>query len=154
VGLNLFGKPRRRSRSTGSKGLDTVITIAAVGALGVGAYVVLSSGKGFGEAQNTVGRAAKNIVDAIDSTFDFIGGGSYKLQHAFDNDDVDVANREPDDIVGKLADAVGSKGKGYLDWYSKGVEREIQKNEDRSLINRKGIADAILGLGCGVIRKC
>jgi len=157
--MSLFGPKRRRSRSRSSglgKGVETVATIAAVGALGVGAYFVLKSGKGVEEALDTLGQALKSTVDAGNSTGDWIADGSYWLQKQLgigsgagkNNDDVASANREPEDIIGKLGDAVGKSG------YYKGIEREIQKNEDRSWIKRKDIIDGILGLGCGVIRKC
>ncbi|HKG88913.1 MAG TPA: hypothetical protein VKA95_11345 [Nitrososphaeraceae archaeon] len=152
--MSLFGPKRRRSRSSGSKGVDTVLTIAAIGALGVGAYFVLKSGKGFEEALGTAGGFLKNATDAINSTGEAIGSGSYNLQKALgigsgagsgskggiDNVDAD----ESKDIIGKLGDAVGKSG------YYKGIEREIEKNEDRSWIKRKDI----LGFGCGWLRQC
>jgi hypothetical protein len=149
MAFNLFGAPKRRSRSRGGgggKALNTIILIGGLGAIGIVGYWALKSGKGFGEASDTLGRGLKNLVDAGDSTFDAIAKaipGIEKGLHvgAQRRDAVGKAVEEFD-IVKSIQDAVGG--------YSKGVADEIKKNEDRSWINR----ESILGLGCGVWRKC
>lgn len=59
--------------------MDIVLPVLAVGVLGIGGYYLLFS-KGGKEAAGTVGGFLKNVTDAINSTGEFIGSGSYKLQ--------------------------------------------------------------------------
>lgn len=143
MAFNLFGAPKRRSRSSGGgggKALDTVILVGGLGILGVGAYFVLKSGKGFEEALDTGGDFLKGFVDAANSTGDWIGDGSYWLQKQLGIGSGGGSKKsEEKGITDKLAGAVGG--------YSKGIEKEIQKNEDRSIISREDIGNAIGGAG-------
>jgi hypothetical protein len=124
VALNIFGAPKRRSRSTGSKGVDTVLTIAAVGALGVGAYVVLTSGTGFNEARDTLGRGAKNFVDAADSTFDAVAKGYEGLLKGLD-------------VGAKRRDAVG---------------RAFDEGQKRAAARRDAVGEGIGNAACHLQR--
>ena len=150
MAFNLFGKTRRRSRSSGfgGKGLDTVITIAAVGALGVGAYFVLRSGKGVNEALDSFGDAVKSTIDAGNSTGDWIGDGSYWLQRqlgigspAARGEESDIVRTIKKDVAGTRKDQSTLKKK-YADTWG-------------PLADAVGSTGHFLGgLGCGVIRQC
>lgn len=166
--MSLFG-PKRRSRSRNSglgKGVETVMTIAAIGVLGVGAYFVLKSGKGAEEFLQTGGDFLKDVVDAGNSTGEAIGNASCHVQKLFKpglncgagygggSKNRGIDNVDADDEEKGITSGLKKLGGDYFDRYSKGIKREIDENEDRSLIKRKDIIDGILGLGCGVIRKC
>ena len=140
---NLFGTTRRRSRSSGFKGLDTVITIAAVGALGFGAYFVLRSGKGVEEGLDSFGDALKSFTDAGNSTGDWIGDRSYDIQRALG---IGSGGSEETSIIGGL---------------KRSVKGDVEAKKKRYASTWGPFADAVDstghflgGLGCGVIRKC
>lgn len=86
-----FGAPKRRRRKRASvffneakfSGVDAALTIGALGAVGFGLYFLFKSGRGVDEGLKTAGDWAKNFVDAVNSTGEWIGSGSKGMQDWF-----------------------------------------------------------------------
>ena len=160
MAFNLFGAPKRRSRSSsdggGGKALDTIILIGGVGILAFGGYFLLRSGKGVDEALGTGGDFLKDLVDAGNSSGEAIGNASCHIQKLFkpslncgagyrvgssSGGGSNNKRSEEKDIVGKLKEHFSP------------IEREIEKNEERSIISREDIGKFFNDLGCGTILR-
>jgi hypothetical protein len=149
MAFNLFGAPKRRSRSSGGgggKALDTVLAIGVLGALGVGGYFLLKNSK-------SVEDALKSFVDAGNSTGDWIADGSYWLQKQLGIGNTPGGRGEEKNIIEKLSDPVTKDVAA--------TKRDIESKQKKYIDTWKPWADAvdssvdaIRGLGCGVIRKC
>ena len=148
-----LGATRKRSRSSGfggggGKALDTIILIGGLGALGVAGYFVLKSGKGAEEILDSGGDALKSLVDAGNSTGDWIADGSYWLQKQL-GIGAPAGRGEESDIVRSIKREVGD------------TKRDQDVTKKKYIDTWKPWADAVdstfdafKGIGCGVIRKC
>lgn len=159
----------RRGKSWG--GVDTVMTIAALGVVGYIGYFMLKSKVGVDEALKSTGDALKSFVDAGNSTGDWIGDGSYWLQKQFGQ-----KGKEAQDIVGGIADAVGDisydaqKALGLVkrpsgrkpnstlidtdETLDAMIENARRGNLKSSSKKSYGPWDFLAELGCGVWRPC
>ena len=145
--MSLFG-PKRRSKSRGHGGgktLDTVLAIGALGAIGVAGYFVLKSGKGFEESLQTGGDFLKDLVDAANSTGDYIADGSYWLQKQLgigsgSGGGGSKPKGEEKGILEKLQDAAGA--------HFKPLEEHLGKEEKRAAEGRNAVGEFFGNKAC------
>ena len=139
MAFNLFGAPKRRSKSSGGigggKALDTALAIGVLGALGIGGYFLLKSGK-------SVEDALKSFVDAGNSAGDWLGDGSYWLQRQL-GIGAPAGRGEESDIISGIKREVGDT-KSDID-----VKKQKYVDTWKPLADAvDSTRDAVLGIGC------
>jgi hypothetical protein len=165
--LSLFAPKRKRKSSSkgggGSKALETVILIGGLGALGIVGYYVMRGGKGFEEAQDTAGQAAKDLVDILRSGAEAVGNTSCHVQNGFSILTGGLLGKGPECRgwkTGSSSTPTGGGGgsssskksepsslfdplKRYYEYAQPRIEDKLKRDDERAAATRNAIGESI-----------